>query len=568
MQLAVNNKHMENNYTNPNKDFFKPGQGGNPTLPNTITSDVTQQTNPVLLPSMSTTPIYDISTLNTDISQYLPPTQPSALETERAGLKGRISDLTSRLFNRDVFAEQQRQQAGLPQFNQQLVDINNQIKQLQAEAVKASSQAEDKQVPMFAIRGEQASIERSRATKALELSAIQDAITNNIALAEQKVQTAVDMQFKPVENEIAYLRQALDDNYQELSREDKKRADAQRILLDERQRVLEEQKQDKTVSLGFIAEAAKNGAPALLLSRAQQATNPTQVLSILGQYMSDPIAKQQALANLENTRLEQVKLNNEIKSQGISSVVTNPTATQYTPAINTIIGSSKLTKDQKADFIKAVNSGEDPFTVIKNKAKDILGATESNKLTNFEVAKNNIVDLQAQLANYYANGGKTNIFSGNFEKALNNLGTIKDPKLVEIAVGIASSLQQYRNAVSGTAYSVQEGKDIASIFPGINKTQGLNEAILRGRLSAFDSTIDGMYETAIGESTYNTLKQLEIGKQNTQPQTQNRLSPEDAYAEYLKVTGQNTNQNTQTKPSSMKTGLEGYQGFSLTSLFK
>ena len=81
---------------------------------------------------------------------------------------------------------------------------------------------------------------------------------------------------------------------------------------------------------------------------------------------------------------------------------------------------------------------------------------------------------------------------------------------MEIATNISSALQIYRNAVSGTAYSVQEGRDIAAIFPGINKSQGLNQAILSGRMKAFDITIDSQYRNTLG-STYDSLKTASRG---------------------------------------------------------
>lgn len=201
---------------------------------------------------------------------------------------------------------------------------------------------------------------------------------------------------------------------------------------------------------------------------------------------------------------------------GTSTISTASTAnnnSQYATALQTILGSGKFTKDQTQSIINAINNGDDPVTVIKNQAKALLPATEASNLTKYEVAKQSMEDLQNALNEYYANGGKTNILSGNFEKVLNKLGTVNDPKLVEIATEIASNLQQYRNAVSGTAYSIQEGQEISSVFPGIDKTQGLNEAILAGRLNAFDSTIDNTYETVLGKA-YDQLKESEFSGNN------------------------------------------------------
>ena len=183
----------------------------------------------------------------------------------------------------------------------------------------------------------------------------------------------------------------------------------------------------------------------------------------------------------------------------------------YQNAIDIIVGSGKFTKAQEKAVINSINNGEDPFVVVKNQAKNLLGQTGDTKLTSYEVAKEQLERVEDSLATYYAKGGKTNIFSGNYEKTINKLGEVKDPELVEIATEIAASLQIYRNAVSGTAYSVQEGQDIAKIFPGINKTEGLNEAILNGRMRAFDSTIDSTYESVLG-GTYYDLKAADMSQ--------------------------------------------------------
>lgn len=189
--------------------------------------------------------------------------------------------------------------------------------------------------------------------------------------------------------------------------------------------------------------------------------------------------------------------------------ITNPSAVAYGTALNTILASAKFTKEQKADLVRGINSGEDPFTVVKNQAKNIMGQTEATQLTKYEVARDTLSDIGTQLKEFYDAGGKTDIISGNFEKVINNLGNVKDPKLVALATQIQGNLQVYRNAISGTAYSAQEGRDISSIFPGINKSASLNTAILTGRSTLFDSIIDSTYSSAIGKDTYSALKTAE-----------------------------------------------------------
>lgn len=205
--------------------------------------------------------------------------------------------------------------------------------------------------------------------------------------------------------------------------------------------------------------------------------------------------------------------NAKLGSNGIDSVgSSNPAVKQ---ALDTILGSNKFTAGQKADVTKAINTGQDPIAVIKNQAKDIMGQTQATTLGKYEVAQATLSDLGQQLQAFYDAGGSTNLISGNFEEVYNKLGEVNDPKLVNLATQIQGNLQVYRNAISGTAYSEQEGKDIQSIFPGINKTQDLNKAILSARNTLFQSTIDSTYRTVLG-SAYDQLKGDNSGGQTVQ----------------------------------------------------
>lgn len=182
-----------------------------------------------------------------------------------------------------------------------------------------------------------------------------------------------------------------------------------------------------------------------------------------------------------------------------------PTKQTSSGIVTTILWSGKFTKDQAKAVKNAINNGEDPETVIKNQAKDILGGTEKTKLINAESVQSSMSDLKDSLNAFYAAGWDTGILKGNFEKVSNSLWEVQDPRLAQLAVEVQAQLQTYRNAISGTAYSDQEGKDIASVFPGINKSKQLNDSIFAGRDKALQSQIDGLYKSVLG-SSYDKIK--------------------------------------------------------------
>jgi hypothetical protein len=203
------------------------------------------------------------------------------------------------------------------------------------------------------------------------------------------------------------------------------------------------------------------------------------------------------------------------KLAGGSGTNVTPTGTidpKEAEAINIILGSGKFTKDQSNAIRNSISNGEDPFAVIKNQAKALMTGANQTKIESYETSQDALNNIEKTLKEFYGAGGKTNIFTGNYEKVVNKLGEVSDPKLVELATQIQQNLQIYRNAVSGTAYSVQEGADIASIFPGINKTQGLNQAIINGRKAAFKDGIDGAYRGVLGK-VYDQFKQSESAGQ-------------------------------------------------------
>jgi len=178
-------------------------------------------------------------------------------------------------------------------------------------------------------------------------------------------------------------------------------------------------------------------------------------------------------------------------------------------ATNIILGSTKLTAQQKNDFTNAVyntSSVEDAFTILKNKSREAITSPNASKLEAAEKSSKAFSSMAQAFKDYYDAGGDTGIISGTFQDVQSKLAKVSgDPKLVYLAVGVETAMQSYRNAISGTAYSVQEGNDILSIFPGIKNTETLNDAIIKARTDYFDKDIDAAYETVLGDA-YKELK--------------------------------------------------------------
>lgn len=293
------------------------------------------------LPSAPITPNYDIGTLPSIQTLLNPATTPT--EQKQTQLESQFEDTTRKLGTKasaqiaqeDVAARKLGATNGLSDFTGQLTDINSQIQTLDKQIAAAPLQTQNEFFGRGATAAGVAPIDsaknRDLTVKRLGLSAVAQTLQGNIASARDTATRAIDLEFGPVQAEIDYLKEALANNRTNLSREDQKRATQLEVALGERERLLEQQKADKNIIYGWVAEAAKNGATSLLVNQALNATDPAHALQILGTFLSDPVAKKQALAQLEATRantaatyasIEQTKANTA-KTKTETSQTTN-----------------------------------------------------------------------------------------------------------------------------------------------------------------------------------------------------------------------------------------------------
>src|SRR5262249_31385141 len=87
------------------------------------------------------------------------------LDSEAGDLTKTVTDATPKLGTKAAKKAEPETTAGVPALNQQFKEINDQIRQIQSDAFAATQKSEDRLAPTFAIRGEQAQIERQRAVR-------------------------------------------------------------------------------------------------------------------------------------------------------------------------------------------------------------------------------------------------------------------------------------------------------------------------------------------------------------------------------------------------------------------
>lgn len=490
-----------------------------PTIPSTISSNTLAGTNPVYVPT---------KTPNTTPAGIIAGTQPTAdplaqatqtVNSEFSGISGvqgqrqSALDYVKGLFKTqaDIQTAQQNseQQNQLNAANQDLTNINKEIADQQVrlrgeqDAIRGRGD-----ISKEAQQGLNDNLNDTYGRRLADLAIRQSAASGNVTRLQGALKDALDAKLAPIKTEIQYYQDFYLKNLDKLSDDEKAKVSA---IIAEKKNIEDKITASEGIAAKALSDALSNGVkiPDAVVQQIRQ--NPGQAYNILA---TNGIS----LANPADQALkyaQAAKYKAEGGSSGTPTVVKvdangNPLPqTANEKALSVILGSGKFTAPQVKLITNAINNGEDPLTVIKNQSKALLTGANQTRLENEEAVQSAMHSLKDSLNAYYAAGGSTGLVKGNFEQVANKFGQIKDPRLVGLAVEVQSQLQSYRNAISGTAYSDQEGKDIASVFPGINKSKQLNDAIFAGRDKASQAKIDGLYRSVLG-STYDDLQKADV----------------------------------------------------------
>lgn len=193
-------------------------------------------------------------------------------ETDKGSLETQVLDVLKGIGTKSAFTATQEQNAGVPDLEKNLNDVNAQISVLQNEAKAIPLQIQNDSTGRGRTDAGVAPLEadalRTNAIKALTLSSIAETYRGNLATATAQVERAVAAEFDPKQAELDYLKAALQINAGHMSDADREQATVISAKLQERQDVLDKQKSDKETTLKTVLVAAQNHAPAALLSTA------------------------------------------------------------------------------------------------------------------------------------------------------------------------------------------------------------------------------------------------------------------------------------------------------------
>lgn len=409
---------------------------------NTITTQqLAGSTNPIQLPDFpQTNPAEITAAIPTTESILADFNTPTAAQSTQNNLRSDIYKSLDFLAGKDEATLKAEEAAGIPVQTKQLQELSNRFLALRNESLAIPLQIQEQFAGTGATEGGAEPIQTSKlrqnAIQSLSISAQAQALQGNIALAQQQVDRAIKLQFEPEERKLQFLKQAYEFNREDLEREDKKKADAMRISIDERTRLLETQKADATAVRNIANTAARFGADQGTISKILQTNDPDKAIELAGTFLRDPKDV------LELQKLKQDMYYARLKADADL----NPTSVQTDGTIDSvskILGSNKIgagTKTLVGTIFGVLNAAEDMANnAVANQGGKFPGVNPLNAILDTVVPSPIRSALRSQ-------GGTESI------------GYIN---------GINLKIQQW---ASGAALTTEQTKQVAEMTPTKNDT--------------------------------------------------------------------------------------------------
>jgi|SRR3989344_1518680 len=208
--------------------------------------------------------------------QNIPITEPGKVEV--AEPIATAEDIIAQLEGRDV--EGEIAQRTVPA-QEEIIKLNRQIKMFQAESLRSEEAARQMGETLAGSGLAVQAARRESAIKAIELSAISEALQGDFALAERQARTAVNAQFAEQEKKLNIQRNNILNNYEQFTPAEQKRADAVLARIGKDAEFVKEQKAKKSAIEKVAIEAVRAGVTdSEVLQRIQGADSEVEANQI------------------------------------------------------------------------------------------------------------------------------------------------------------------------------------------------------------------------------------------------------------------------------------------------
>ena len=206
---------------------------------------------------------------------------PLPQEKELNAVQQRIKEETeaNKTAGRDL-QEEQRAKYGLDKNVEEVQKLMPQIAKVQADYMSVQEQIANQPISSRIIGGIQDRLQRQKAVELAGLSAVAQAYQGNVDLARQISQDAVNAQFQDQQNYNEGLKTQLDYIYKDLDREEKKQANALKLIIAERERSIETEKQNRQGIFDIALTASEKSVSSEVATKILNAKTPEQAMKI------------------------------------------------------------------------------------------------------------------------------------------------------------------------------------------------------------------------------------------------------------------------------------------------
>ena len=206
-------------------------------------------------------------------------------EKEIPEIRRRQDELTKQVVGVQEKALPTAEQFGLTENTKNLQAIMPQIASIKAQFDNAEIAQEGRKGLAGSIYGRQALIQRQRAVELAGLSAVAQAYQGNIELATQTAQQMVDMELAPIQTQIDNQKWQLEQVQDQLTRDESRKVDSLNLVLEERQRLLDEEKEKKNNISNLAITAAQNGADQATIEKIMKAGDYMTAIKLSSQFL-------------------------------------------------------------------------------------------------------------------------------------------------------------------------------------------------------------------------------------------------------------------------------------------
>lgn len=213
-----------------------------------------------------------------NVSGFVPADTMSPLEKSQQSLLEKVYAGFEKLTGKKAFIKDEYANQGLEEKQKALIGYDNQLKQEQrALDIETRRLQENPEGKLSGnLNAQIADVQRKSLQKQADIAILKSAAQGDITTAQNIIDQKVELEFGEVQDQVDLAKEYLNLIQPSLSAEEKKKAQKQAMFLDERQRLLDDEKTQKKEAMDIGLEVAKNGN-ASLANQIFQLANSGQV---------------------------------------------------------------------------------------------------------------------------------------------------------------------------------------------------------------------------------------------------------------------------------------------------